>query len=130
MRNVATGSVAVGLTAFALHAAAAGLDGKTFQGQIRDDKGVVRAKDVVTFKNGLFHSVNCARFGFDAAPYWTRVDGGVVHFLVESAHPENGTMLFKGAIRGNIVEWSAVWTKKRWYWSIRREISFRGEEQR
>jgi hypothetical protein len=127
-RSVAMAAVV--LAFFALRAAASGLDGKTFHGEIVDDKGVVRSKDVVTFKDGNFHSVTCARFGFAEAPYWTRVEGDAVHFLAESTHPDNGTMQYKGTVRGDEAEWSAVWTKKRWYWSIRREIAFRGTEQK
>jgi hypothetical protein len=123
-------AAAVILAFLALRAAASGLDGKTFHGEIVDDKGVVRAKDVVSFKDGKFRSVNCERFGFGEAPYWMRVEGDVVHFLVEMTHPDNGTMLFRGAVHGSRAEWSAVWTKKRWYWSIRRDISFQGTEQK
>jgi hypothetical protein len=130
MRRILPAAAAVVALAFlAVRAVAAGLDGKTFHGEIVDDKGVVRANDVVTFKDGIFHSVNCERFGFGQAPYWMRVEGDAVHFLVEMTHPDNGMMLFKGAVRGNRAEWSAVWTKKRWYWSIRRDIRFQGVEK-
>jgi hypothetical protein len=110
--------------------AASLLDGRTFHGEILDDKGVVRSKDVLTFKEGKFYSTTCAQFGFSAMPYWTRVEGETVHFLVEAANPESGRMLFKGSIRGERVEWKGVWTKERWYWSIHREIGFRGTEKR
>lgn len=130
MIRMATASIAAALALLAGHAAGSGLDGRTFHGEIVDDKGVVRSKDVVTFKDGNFHSVTCARFGFAEAPYWTRVEGDAVHFLAESTHPDNGTMQYKGTVRGDQAEWSAVWTKKRWYWSIRRDISFEGIEQK
>jgi hypothetical protein len=104
------------------------LDGRSFEGEIVDEKGTERSKDVIQFREGKFYSVTCARFGFGEAPYWTRTEGDTIHFLAEVVHPENGSMHFKGAIRGAHAEWTAVWTKKRWYWSIRREIAFRGTQ--
>lgn len=109
--------------------ASAPLEGRTFRGEIRDGHGAPRAKDVVTFKDGKFHSANCAELGFDAAPYWTRVDGETVHFLAESANPDGGKLVFRGAVRGSEVEWKAEWTKERWYWSIHREFGFKGSEK-
>jgi hypothetical protein len=129
MTGLATASIAAILALLAGQGAASGLDGKTFHGEIVDDKGIVRSKDVVSFKDGQFHSVTCARFGFAGAPYWMRVQGDAVHFFAESAHPDHGTMVFKGTVRGSHAEWTAVWTKERWYWSIRREIAFRGMER-
>lgn len=80
------------------------LDGRTFHGEIVDDKGVVRAKDVLTFKDGKFHSVTCAQLGFGESPYWTRVEGKTIHFLVETVSPESGKMRFAGTIRGDQVD--------------------------
>jgi len=104
------------------------LEGRTFQGEILDGHGASRAKDVVTFKDGKFRSANCAELGFDASPYWTRVDGETVHFLAESVSAEGGKLVFRGAVRGGEAEWKAVWTKERWYWSVRREFEFKGTE--
>lgn len=106
------------------------LDGRTFHGEALDENGVVRAKDVVTFKDGKFYSENCKQFGFNEIPYWTRMDGETIHFLAESESPASGTMVYRGTIRGAYVEGKVLWTKKRWYWSIRREIRFRGVEQK
>lgn len=111
-------------------AGAANIDGKVFHGDIVDEKGVVRSTDVVSFSGGKFHSVTCERFGFSEVPYWIRTEGDAVHFLAEAAHPENGSMRFKGMVRDGRAEWTAVWTKTRWYWSIRREIAFRGTEKK
>lgn len=121
--------LAAGLLACAC-AGAAELDGKTFHGEIVNEKGEVRTPDVVSFRQGKFHSVTCERFGFGAMPYWVRTEGDTIHFLAESAHPDNGSMRFKGTIRAGRAEWKAVWTKERWYWSIRREIAFSGTEKK
>jgi hypothetical protein len=106
------------------------LDGRTFHGEILDDKGTVRAKDVLTFKGGKFHSLTCEQLGFGESPYWIRLDGESIHFLVETASPESGEMRFAGTVRGDEVEAQGVWTKQRWYWSIRREIRFKATEKK
>lgn len=106
------------------------LDGRTFHGEIRDEKGIVRYKDVLTFKDGQFQSEKCREFGFGDSPYWTRVEQGVVHFLVESANPSTGEMVFKGEVRGDQVEWKGAWTKKRWYWTLSRDVSFTGTQRK
>jgi hypothetical protein len=122
--------LAIVLLAAAASANASELEGRTFEGEIVDENGVPRAKDTVTFKDGKFHSVTCGRFGFSEVLYWMRTDGDAIHFLVQSVHPENGSMNIKGTVRGEQAEWMGVWTKKRWYWSIRREIAFRGMQKK
>jgi hypothetical protein len=124
------GISAVLMTAAAAESGASPLDGRTFHGEILDHKGLVRAKDVLTFKNGKFHSVTCAQLGFGESPYWTRVEGTAIHFLVEVSSPDSGTMRFTGSVRGGEVEALGLWTKDRWYWSIRREIRMRASEKR
>lgn len=104
------------------------LDGRSFQGEIKDEKGVVRFKDVMTFRNGIFRSEKCRELGFDDVPYWTRIEGDTTHFLIESANPEAGKIVLIGKVRGTQGQWSGVWSKERWYWNIRRDISFSGTE--
>jgi len=111
-------------------ASASLLDGRTFHGDILDDKEVARSKDVITFRDGKFYSVNCAELGFSESPYWIRTDGDTTHFLAEISSPTRGTLVVKGTIRGDNVEWRGSWTKERWYWTIRREFRFRGTEKK
>lgn len=92
-------------------AAASLLDGRTFHGEIFDEKGG-RSKDRRTFKGGKFQSALCATLGFTERPYWTRVEGD--------------TLVWRGTLRGDQLEATSLWTKERWYWSIRREYRFRG----
>ena len=106
------------------------LDGRSFKGEIRDEKGVVRAQDVMTFRDGLFRSEKCKEMGFEDSRYWTRVEGDVVHFLIESANPAAGKITLSGKVRGAQAQWAGVWSKERWYWTVRRDISFSGAEVR
>jgi hypothetical protein len=104
------------------------LDGRSFRGEIRDEKGVVQAQDVMTFRDGLFRSEKCKELGFEDSRYWMRVEGDVVHFRIESANPAAGKIALSGKVRGAQAEWAGVWSKERWYWTVRRDISFNGTE--
>jgi hypothetical protein len=102
------------------------LDGKTFHGEIVDEKGKVEAKDVVTFRDGKFRSAVCADLGIAESPYFVRTEGETTHFLVEAGNQDTGTMVFRGIVRGEQAEWRGVWSKDRWYWRVRREVQFKG----
>lgn len=113
-------------------AATAGvLDGRQFEA------GIVRAGadrsgrkaplvDRLIFRNGKFSSEVCRRYNFKDAPYWIRREGDRVHFLVELKSPTDGVMVWKGTVRGDKLEGTMRWTKKRWYWSIEAEHKIRG----
>lgn len=113
-------------------AAVAPLDGRTFQTRIvrasiagGGDEGQQEA-DKLVFSEGMFWSLLCRDFNFADAPYWVRRDGDRVHFQVELKSPTDGVMLWKGTIRGDTLEGTMRWTKKRWYWTIDTEHRIRG----
>jgi hypothetical protein len=108
------------------------LDGRLFRAGIvredADDEGKKRPlEDRLLFKDGKFSSAVCKRYNFTAAPYWVRTEGDRVHFLAELASPTDGTMVWKGSIRGDTLEGTMRWTKKRWYWTIDTEHKIRGK---
>jgi len=110
------------------------LDGRNFGTRIvRDDADSDKKNpplgDILSFSNGRFSSEICRRYNFADAPYWIRVEGDQVHFLAELKSPTDGTMLWKGTVRGNTLEGTMQWTKERWYWTINAEHKIRGELQ-
>lgn len=106
------------------------LEGRTFQGELRDARGMAQATDLITFDNGRFLSLTCERMGFGATPYWSRSEGNDVHFLVEAAHPEHGRLRIVGLVRGEQLQADGEWTKERWYWTVRERIRFEAAEKR
>ena len=46
--------------------------------------------------------------------------------LAELTSPTDGKMVWKGTIRGDTLEGTMRWTKKRWYWTIDTEHKIRG----
>jgi hypothetical protein len=83
-------------------------------------------QDVLTFARGMFASEGCRRYGFEAAPYWLRLAGEVVHFRAEMESPEAGTIAFTGSIAGDSLEAASLWTRKRWYRTVRLESWYLG----
>ena len=114
-------------------AAGAGpLDGRKYSaGIVRndadDDDRKRPLQDKLTFRDGKFSSAVCRRFNFGEAPYWVREENGQIHFLAELTSPTDGTMVWKGTVRGDTLEGTMRWTKKRWYWTIDTAHRIRGK---
>jgi len=113
-------------------ASAGPLDGRQFSaGIVRDDADEDEKErpleDRLMFNDGKFSSVVCKRYNFTEAPYWVRVEGDRIHFLAELTSPTDGRMVWKGTIRGDILEGTMRWTKERWYWTIDAEHKIRGK---
>ena len=102
------------------------LDGKSFRSRQYGDDGTPRPWDMLLFKDGKFISENCKPYGFVEGPYWLRFDGDSVHFFAELKSPTHGTMVWKGTVKGDKIEGNLVWTRERWYWTIRRTFNFAG----
>jgi len=39
---------------------------------------------------------------------------------------EHGLIVYTGSVRGEQMDATYIWTKKRWYWNVRREFWFKG----
>jgi len=88
---------------------AAPLDGKVFvidsgpKGQSADEKD-----DVLTFRDGRFHSKACDKYGFGTAAYTTTNEGGNVVFTTETTSEKEGRLAWRGRIEGSTVEGTFV----------------------
>ncbi len=106
------------------------LDGLRFETRIvreGNDEGAEPLTDELLFQDGNFSSAVCKRYNFAAAPYWMRIDGDRVRFLAELTSPTDGTMLWTGTIKDDVLEGTMRWTKERWYWTIDAEHRIRGK---
>lgn len=104
------------------------LDGKAFAGK-NGEKGHALDPDEdeeIVFQNGRFKSLSCEPYNFGSSEYSTTVVGDTVHFEAVTESPTHGTIAWQGIVDGDQAEMTFVWTKKRWYWDIRREYWFRG----
>ena len=93
-------------------AQAGALDGKVFVGTMAE-KGKTKAdKDTFLFNQGKFRSIACDTYGFTETSYTAAVGGGATTFEAESTSPKEGTMKWKGTVKGDAIEGTAVWMKK------------------
>ena len=103
------------------------LDGKTFVARSGEKGKQESNKDTIVFRNGRFLSEGCSPFGFKDAPYQATVDDATVRFHAETHSPTHGNMVWDGIVRGDTIEATNTWTRKRWYWNITREYWYKGQ---
>lgn len=106
-------------------ASAPELEGLKFVGPFGAEGERNPKQDTFTFKDGKFSTASCLEWGFTPAPFWTRRDGKVLHFLAELESRDHGTMRYEGVFDGKTLTVVGYWKKERWYWTVER--TYRGE---
>ena len=92
-------------------AKAGALDGKSFA-TLLGDKGKAGSEgELLTFKDGKFHSKACDGFGFGDGSYRATTAGGVITFEADTASAKEGKMHWRGTVSGDKVEGTYVWNK-------------------
>ena len=93
------------------------LDGKVFvaeageKGKAADEKG-----DVITFRDGAFHSSMCDQWGYGKAIYHAVALGEVTQFEAETKSEKDGRLAWKGVIKGDSIDGLFThYRKGRWY---------------
>ncbi len=86
-------------------AQASTLDGKVFvadageKGKDADEKG-----DIITFKDGKFHSSSCDQYGYGKGNYKSAAQGDAITFEAETTSDKDGRLAWKGVVRGDTIE--------------------------
>ncbi|MBL8519874.1 MAG: hypothetical protein JNK75_04315 [Betaproteobacteria bacterium] len=86
-------------------AQAATLDGKVFvadagiKGQAADEKD-----DILSFKDGKFHSSSCDQWGYGKGDYKAMQAGDTISFETETFSEKYGRLAWKGVVRGDTIE--------------------------
>lgn len=101
------------------------LDGKTYFGQNGSKGKPADHDDEFIFKDGMFRSTSCDKYGFTEGRYETTEAEGIIYFKAATASPSHGQMFWEGQIDGDSLEGTFVWTKERWYWDIRKDYWFK-----
>jgi hypothetical protein len=107
-------AIALAMPAGAL-AQAPALDGKAFvaeagmKGKDADEKG-----DVITFKDGKFHSSACDQYGYGKGAYRASAAGEAMSFEAETTSEKDGRLVWKGIVRGDTIEGTFVHYRKGW----------------
>jgi len=92
------------------------LDGKTFIGPTGEKGKEAEGEDELRFENGMLVSVGCADWGFGASSYQTKIEGDTINFTSEMTSAKHGKIVWNGTVKGDKIDATYVWTKKRWYW--------------
>jgi hypothetical protein len=109
MAMVVAGALATGGAASAKGGA---LDGKSFTATVGEKGKTTGDADVVTFKDGKFHSSACDPYGFGDGSYTAKTSGGVTTWEADTASGKEGKMHWRGTVSGDTIDGSYVWTKK------------------
>jgi len=88
------------------------LDGKTFAGEMMEKGKAKGDQDTFVFKDGKFRSTACDAYGFTETAYTAAVSDIATTFEAVATSPKEGTMKWKGTVKRDSVEGTAVWTKK------------------
>jgi hypothetical protein len=88
------------------------LDGATFVGTMTETGKTREEPDQLVFKDGKFRSTACDVYGFSEAPYTSAVSDGDTRFEATATSPKEGTMKWKGSVKGNTIQGAADWMKK------------------
>jgi hypothetical protein len=107
-----------GATMFAMplaEARAATLDGKAFVADLGEKGKAPDAKDdVITFKEGNFHSAACDQFGYSQGGYTATPQGDAIAFEAQTQSEKDGRLTWKGTVRGDTIEGTFVHYRKGW----------------
>lgn len=88
------------------------LDGKTFVGTMTEKGKTKGDPDAFIFKDGKFRSTGCDAYGFTETSYAAAVSDVATTFDAVAASSKEGTMKWKGTVKGDVVEGTVVWTKE------------------
>lgn len=102
------------------------LDGKKFIGQTGERGKKAHHEDILSFSDGIFTSAACLQSGFGSGVYTALIDSDGIHFEAEIISPAHGKLAWKGTLRGDILDVTYTWSKKRWFWTILRQYWFKG----
>jgi len=92
------------------------LDGKAFvadggiKGKAADELG-----DVLTFKDGKFHSSACDKYGYGVGEYKATKVGDTIEWTAETMSEKHGKNVWKGTIKGADIEGTFVHHQKGWF---------------
>lgn len=113
----AQGAAPAPLPASALSEAQRALEGRRFDTTAGLVGKVAHVpSDILSFKDGLFHSSDCDQYDYGKGRYTARTEGDAVTFEAETSSPTYGRNVWKGTVRGNAIEGEFVFHRKPTWW--------------
>lgn len=84
------------------------LDGKTFEGEMKEKGDAKGDADKLIFKDGQFLSSACKEYGFNETSYTAERSGNVIKFSAVAKNDNDVTMTWSGEIEGDKATASAL----------------------
>jgi len=82
------------------------LEGKTYVTLLDGEN------DVLTFKDGMFHSSSCDEWGYGPGKYTITKSGESISFEATTTSEKHGSMVWTGIVEGEKITGNYLWTKK------------------
>lgn len=102
------------------------LDGMQFKGRTGEKGKDGHHDDTISFRGGVFRSLDCEAWGFGPASYTVFQYGDAYHFRAVLKSPDRGRLEWTGTVTGDSAEATFRWVHERWYWNIDRQYWFTG----
>lgn len=94
-------------------AQAGALDGKVYVGETGEKGKPAHEKDdVITFKEGAFHSSACDKWGYGKGAYKAVTEGDAIAFETETVSEKDGRIAWKGVAKGDTLEGTFIYYRK------------------
>jgi hypothetical protein len=85
------------------------LDGQTFVAELGEKgKKAHEDSDIISFKEGKFHSSSCDKYGYNLAAYSVSTSGDAMTFDAETVSESDGKLKWHGVIKGPEIEGSYI----------------------
>jgi hypothetical protein len=106
------------------------LDGRVFVGESREIHVGAAKNEEIKFVNGELDAIVWAGKDFTAGAYTAAYEKDAIVFEAETISPKQGTIKWRGIVRGDAIEVNYQWRKKGWLSDTVRDYAFKGSQKK
>jgi hypothetical protein len=106
------------------------LDGRVFVGESREIHVGAAKNDEIKFVNGELDAILWAGKDFKAGAYTAAYEQDAIVFEAKTISPKQGTIKWRGIVRGDAIEVNYHWRKKGWLSDTVRDYAFKGSQKK
>jgi hypothetical protein len=106
------------------------LDGRVFVGESREIHVGAAKIEEIKFVNGKLDAIVWATKDFTAGAYTAAYENDAIVFEAETISPKQGTIKWRGIVRGDAIEVNYQWRKKGWLSDTVKDYAFKGIQKR
>lgn len=102
------------------------LDGLVFSGESREIHVGAAKDEEIKFVNGELDAIVWAGKDFKAGAYTAAYEKDAIVFEAETKSPKQGTIKWRGIVRGDAIEVNYQWHQKGWLSDTVKDYAFKG----